>query len=139
MCQTCSCFGIDRTWLCMRYVRLVLHLSVRHSQVFQQVLYQHIIDAVNDFPAGAVRQRYARAALSWRAPYWDWAAEPAAGQSVYPNSVTTPTVDVEMPNGTTTIANPLYQYEFDPVSASDFYFNPVRIKPIFDATIGSSC
>lgn len=89
------------------------------------MLYQHIVDAVNAFPVGAVRQRYAAAALSWRAPYWDWAATPAAGESVYPTSVTTPMVTVTMPNGTASIPNPLFSYQFHPVVADDFYYAPV--------------
>ncbi|KAK5168744.1 uncharacterized protein LTR77_006053 [Saxophila tyrrhenica] len=92
--------------------------------LFEQTLYQHMIDAVNEFPAGAVRQRYASAALTWRFPYWDWAATPSDGQSVYPASLQSPTVNVTMPNGTAIIPNPLYSYQFHPVSASDFYFNP---------------
>ncbi|KAK0868258.1 hypothetical protein LTR87_014249 [Friedmanniomyces endolithicus] len=90
----------------------------------EQTLYQHIVDAVNEFPAGAVRQRYASVALSFRAPYWDWAATPPPGQSVYPTSVTSPDVNVTTPNGTATIANPLYAYNFHPVTHSDFYFDP---------------
>jgi len=82
------------------------------------------VAAVNEFPAGALRQRYASAALTWRWPYWDWAATPAAGQSVYPASLQTPTVNVTGPNGTMIIANPLYSYQFHPVSSTDFYFNP---------------
>ncbi|KAK3069943.1 hypothetical protein LTR53_011321 [Teratosphaeriaceae sp. CCFEE 6253] len=92
--------------------------------LFEQTLYQHIVAAVNEFPAGATRQRYAAAALSWRLPYWDWAATPPAGQSVYPDSVTSPNVTVSTPNGTASIANPLYSYTFHPVSHSDFYFDP---------------
>lgn len=92
------------------------------------MLYQHIVAAVNAFPAGAQRQRYATAALSWRTPYWDWAAPPAAGQSVYPSSLSSPNVTVTTPNGTTTIRNPLHSYRFHPVSASEFYFNPVSVS-----------
>jgi len=91
----------------------------------QQILYQHIVDAVNEFPAGPVRQRYAAAALSWRAPYWDWAAPPPTNQSVLPSSVSNPYVSVITPEGNITINNPLYSYRFHPVSAPDFYFNPV--------------
>ena len=72
-----------------------------------------------------MRQRYAAAALSWRAPYWDWAAMPPEGESVYPASVTVPTVTVIMPNGTEEIPNPLSSYRFHPVRPNDFYFNPV--------------
>ncbi|KAK0283610.1 hypothetical protein LTR35_006069 [Friedmanniomyces endolithicus] len=92
--------------------------------LFEQTLYQHIVDAVNEFPAGAVRQRYASVALSFRLPFWDWAATPPPGQSVYPTSVTSPNVTVTTPNGTATIGNPLYAYNFHPVTHSDFYFDP---------------
>ncbi|KAK3674597.1 hypothetical protein LTR78_005683 [Recurvomyces mirabilis] len=90
----------------------------------QQILYQHIVEAVNEFPAGAIRQRYASAALSWRHPYWDWAAEPPAGESVLPTSITSQTITVTMPNGTATIANPLYSYHFQWVDVADFYYSP---------------
>ena len=42
-----------------------------------------------------------------------------------PSSMTTRTVSVIMPNGTTAIPNPLYAYRFHPVSMSDFYYEPV--------------
>ncbi|KAK5710035.1 hypothetical protein LTR17_019256 [Elasticomyces elasticus] len=101
------------------------HLGMApYLALFEQTLYQHIVAAVNEFPAGAIRQRYASAALSWRLPYWDWAAVPPAGQSVYPTSVTSPNITVTMPNGTMSIPNPLYSYRFHQVSHSDFYFDP---------------
>ncbi|KAK5135710.1 hypothetical protein LTR08_004696 [Meristemomyces frigidus] len=116
--------GVDSPGYCMHVSNLFLPWHRPYVALFEQTLYQHIIDAVNSFPAGAVRQRYAAAALSWRAPYWDWAAVPPVGQSVFPTSVTTPTVTVTMPNGTLEIPNPLYSYEFHPVKPDDFYFNP---------------
>jgi len=79
---------------------------------------------VNEFPAGPVRARYAQAALSWRHPYWDWAVAPPANESSFPASLTSPTVQVTMPNGTSTIANPLYAFAFHPVSKADFYYDP---------------
>ena len=90
----------------------------------QQILYAHINAAVNDFPSGSVRARYAQAALSWRFPYWDWAAAPPANESSFPSSLMRPTVQVTTPNGTNTIANPLYAFRFHPVSKADFYFDP---------------
>jgi tyrosinase len=39
--------------------------------------------------------------------------------------MSSPTVNVIMPNGSTTIANPLYAYRFHPVSMGDFYYQPV--------------
>lgn len=41
--------------------------------------------------------------------------------------MTTPTVTVTMPNGTNTIANPLYAYRFHKVSKEDFYYDPVSL------------
>ena len=32
-----------------------------------------------------------------------------------------------MPNGTSTINNPLYAYRFHQVSQEDFYYDPVRL------------
>ena len=102
----------------------------------QQILYQHIVDAVNEFPAGAIRQRYASAALSWRHPYWDWAAEPPAGESVLPTSITSPTITVTMPNGTATIPNPLYSYHFQWITVADFYYSPVSQTQTCDSCSG---
>ncbi|KAH9819777.1 Di-copper centre-containing protein [Teratosphaeria destructans] len=90
----------------------------------EQTLFENIIDVVNEFPAGAERQRYASAALSFRLPYWDWAASPADGASVWPDALTAGTVTVNMPNGTSTIRNPLLSYQFHPVSQDDFFYNP---------------
>jgi hypothetical protein len=125
-----NCFfpGTGPTWRSTRLVSNFSHDEFVCSLVSQQVLYSHIVAAVNEFPAGAARNRYAQAALSWRHPYWDWAAQPADGQSVLPTSMSSPTVNVIMPNGSTTIANPLYAYRFHPVSMEDFYYQPVSYK-----------
>ena len=117
--------GLNSPGYCMHVLNLFLAWHRAYLALFEQTLYQHIIDAVNDFPAGAQRQRYAQAALSWRFPYWDWAAAPPDGDSTFPESVQSPTVRVRMPNGTTEIPNPLYSYRFHPVSQDDFYFDPV--------------
>lgn len=102
--------------------------------LFEQELFQHIIDAVNEFPTGAQRQKYAAAALTWRWPYWDWAAPPPEGEGVYPWSLQAPTVNVTKPNGTEEIRNPLFSYRFHPVSVEDFYFNPVGFGMIVSFT-----
>lgn len=120
-----SCLGIGHTLLCMRYrhpyAPMIEHTCLRAEQ---QTLYTHINAVVNEFPSGPVGARYAQAALSWRYPYWDWAAAPPANGSAFPASLTSPTIQVVMPNGTTTIDNPLYSYEFHPVSVADFYYDP---------------
>ena len=73
-------------------------------------------EVVNDFPTGPDRDRYSSAASDFRIPYWDWAATPPDGQSVFPDAVSAPTVTVNAPNGTATIDNPLYSYKFHPNS-----------------------
>lgn len=78
-----------------------------------------MLDAANSFPAGSDRDRYLSAAVRWRAPYWDWAAVPPSGESVWPTIVTTPTISVILPNGTANISNPLYAYNFHPNSLED--------------------
>ena len=117
--------GVDGPGYCTHLLNLFLTWHRAYLALFEQTLYKHIVDVVNEFPAGSQRQRYASAALSWRFPYWDWAAPPPSGQSVYPASLLSPTIKVTMPNGTTIIPNPLYSYQFHPVSKKDFYFNPV--------------
>ncbi|KAK3683147.1 hypothetical protein LTR37_020509 [Vermiconidia calcicola] len=116
--------GNNSPGYCTHLLNLFLAWHRAYLALFEQTLYKHIVDAVNEFPAGLERRRYARAALSWRFPYWDWAASPPSGHSVFPESMQSPTVDVTMPNGTTTIPNPLFSYKFHPVSVDDFYFNP---------------
>ncbi|ESZ91618.1 hypothetical protein SBOR_7980 [Sclerotinia borealis F-4128] len=60
----------------------------------QQVLHSVISFIAEQYPIGAERERYTAAAGNFRIPYWDWAVVPAAGQSVLPASVTTPTIAV---------------------------------------------
>lgn len=126
-CLTSFSHGTDPTLPCMRFVWAGFSPSIRRTLLTspQQVLFSHIIEVVNTFPQGATRAKYAQAAMSWRHPYWDWAAPPPDGESVYPTSLTAVTVNVTLPNGTATIANPLLTFEFHPVSVSDFFYNPV--------------
>ena len=120
--------GVQGPGYCAHLLNLFLAWHRAYLALFEQTLYQHIVDAVNEFPAGAQRQRYASAALSWRFPYWDWAAPPADNGSAYPESMQSETITVTMPNGTTVIHNPLYSYQFHNVSQNDFYFNPVSLR-----------
>ena len=90
-------------------------------------------EAANEFPNGPLRQRYYQAAVSFRVPYWDWAAVPPDGGPTMPDSVTSPTVNVTVPSGdnvtTTTIqiSNPLYSYAFHPLVPSHFYYSSVSL------------
>lgn len=92
--------------------------------LFEQTLYQHIIEAVQEFPYGRERRIFMKAAQTWRLPYWDWATTPT-GSTAFPTSLSSPTVTVYVPGGTAVIPNPLYAYQFHPVSIPDFYYAPV--------------
>jgi tyrosinase len=116
--------GLNSPGYCTHVSNLFLPWHRPYLALVEQTLHWHIVQVVNEFPSGAQRQRYAQAALKWRWPYWDWAAEPPAGQGVYPASVQMPTVTVTAPNGTQRIPNPLYSYQFHNATQQDFYFDP---------------
>jgi tyrosinase len=85
----------------------------------QQVLYGHIQHIAALWPAGPDRDRYVVAAVNFRIPYWDWAATPVTGQSIYPAAVSGPPgISVAGPVGTQTIANPLFSYSFKPLDTT---------------------
>ncbi|KAI9048358.1 hypothetical protein LZ554_008150 [Drepanopeziza brunnea f. sp. 'monogermtubi'] len=84
--------------------------------LYEQVLYEHVQRIANQFPAGSVRDQYVAAAANFRIPYWDWAALPSDGASIYPQSVGgSPSISVDGPAGVQIIANPLYSYRFQPL------------------------
>jgi tyrosinase len=115
--------GIEGPGYCIHNSQLLLPWHRPYLALFEQVLYTHIIAVVNTF-SGAQKTRYTQAALSWRQPYWDWAAAPPVNQSVFPSSLTRQNVTVTMPNGTATISNPLYAFQFHPVTQQDFTYDP---------------
>ncbi|KAK4997599.1 hypothetical protein LTR66_003012 [Elasticomyces elasticus] len=109
---------------CTHVSNLFLPWHRPYLALYEQVLHSMIMAVANEFSAGSERQKYAAAALTWRQPYWDWAAAPSSNQSVYPSSVSSPTVSVITPSGAKTISNPLFAYRFHPVSTQDMFFNP---------------
>src|SRR5438552_10291830 len=92
----------------------------------QQVLFGIIQDIASEFPVSS-RARYQAAAATFRIPYWDWAAIPPSGQSIFPPSVTNSSdIQVIGSNGLpTTIKNPLYSHKFNPLNTNDFPRSPV--------------
>ncbi|KAF2173735.1 hypothetical protein M409DRAFT_16009 [Zasmidium cellare ATCC 36951] len=116
--------GNSEDGYCAHVSNIFLTWHRPYLALYEQVLFEHVMDAANSFPTGEVRQRYISAARRWRMPYWDWAVEQEDGSSVYPQSVSTPEITVTLPNGSATIRNPLYSYRFHPVSEEDFFFNP---------------
>lgn len=93
--------------------------------LYEQVLYNTMQTIVKEF-TGDQQTRYAQAAANFRIPYWDWAAAPPSGWGVLLWEMGgEQTIQVTMPNGTATIPNPLWSYNFHPLSSTDFPDSPV--------------
>ncbi|TEY36383.1 hypothetical protein BOTCAL_0554g00040 [Botryotinia calthae] len=86
--------------------------------LFEQYLYQIIQKIAATFPA-STKTRYQQAALTFRMPYWDWAATPPAGDKYFPTVVGQPLIQIITPtsnNKPVQINNPLYSYKFNPLN-----------------------
>ncbi|TAQ88827.1 hypothetical protein B7494_g2828 [Chlorociboria aeruginascens] len=96
--------------------------------LYEQVLVGIVQKIASSFP-DATRARYVEAASTFRVPYWDWAAVPAAND-YFPLSVgQSATVNVITPqsNGKkVSMNNPLYTYHFSPLNpvSGDFPVSP---------------
>lgn len=78
------------------------------------------------YPEGPMRDRYQKAAATFRLPYWDWAVRPPANESCLPLSIGGgPNVTADGPDGPQVIANPLYSFAFKPLNATAFPQFPV--------------
>lgn len=93
--------------------------------VSQQALYSHVQKVAASFPNGTRRTRYMAAAVNFRAPYWDWAAAPCATCKAYPTLVSEQYLYADTPTGQQWVLNPLFRYDFHPVSVADMAYNPV--------------
>lgn len=72
---------------------------------------QAVVDSASD---PATKAAWQAALQTFRMPYWDWARNLDAGAPIMPPSLTSPTLAVVQPDGSTdpTFANPLYSYKF---------------------------
>ncbi|KAF1959254.1 tyrosinase [Byssothecium circinans] len=84
--------------------------------LFEQELHKHVRRVAEQ--ATTDQWRWIMVADAFRLPYWDWALGLHGGE--FPEFFTTPTITVDGPQGQQTILNPLYQYDFHPVSEKDF-------------------
>ncbi|OIW34914.1 Di-copper centre-containing protein [Coniochaeta ligniaria NRRL 30616] len=92
-----------------------------YVSLYENILYSAMQDVASLWPNAEDRTRYQAAASNFRIPYWDWAANPPAGESILPQSIGgSAFVDVNGPNGEQRIANPLFSYEFKPLDGPDF-------------------
>lgn len=99
-------------------IKILSHLKII-TKSYQQILYGTIQFIATQFEGELERSRYVAAAQRFRIPYWDWAVLPTVGESVYPASVQSPSVDINGPAGLQTIANPLYSYSFHPLNTTE--------------------
>lgn len=95
--------------------------------LYEEQLASLAVQVANTF-SGDEKAQYLEAAAKFRLPYWDWAAPVASGQHVLPSSISgSPWIMITLQNGTTVIPNPLYQYQFHPLSVNDMVYEPVSI------------
>ncbi|KAL8675052.1 MAG: hypothetical protein Q9168_000535 [Polycauliona sp. 1 TL-2023] len=94
---------------------------------FEQVVYGIVQDVAASLFNGS-NQEYTTAASTFRHPYWDWAALSADGSSVLPQTITgSAFIVLDLPNGTLTVNNPLFQYTFTVPDLSAFPDAPFNV------------
>ncbi|KAM3065503.1 hypothetical protein ACMFMF_010988 [Clarireedia jacksonii] len=101
--------------------------------LFEQALYSIVQKIASTFPA-ATKARYQQAAITFRIPYWDWAAEPPSGDKYFPTIVGQPSISIITPTSNdkpVLIANPLYSFKFNPLNPvkGDFPSSPENHWP----------
>jgi len=109
---------------CTHTSNLFLPWHRPYLALYEQQLYKHIQNVAAQF-TGAAKTRYQAAAVNFRLPYWDWAAAPCSGCNAYPVLVSNQYVTVTTPTGQQNILNPLFRYDFHPISSTDMVYNPV--------------
>ncbi|KAL8377308.1 hypothetical protein RB595_008138 [Gaeumannomyces hyphopodioides] len=84
--------------------------------LYEQVLSGHVSDVASMY-TGSNAAAYQAAAATWRAPYWDWAADPAL-----PQVASTPNITVNGPDGQVTVPNPLWSYKWQQYPLNSNWF-----------------
>lgn len=109
---------------CTHTSNLFLPWHRPYLALYEQELYKHVQTIAAQFPS-STRATMQAAAINFRIPYWDWAAAPPAGGNDYPIWVSNQYVSVNDPiKGSQTVLNPLFRYDFHPISANDMVYNP---------------
>lgn len=94
---------------------------------FEQVLYG-IVQEIAASIDNDSNDEYKNAASTFRHPYWDWAAPSSDSGPVLPAPVSgSPYIVINLPNGSQTVNNPLYQYKFTPSDLSSFPDSPFDV------------
>ncbi|KAL8405674.1 hypothetical protein RB596_004511 [Gaeumannomyces avenae] len=84
--------------------------------LYEQTLSGHV-SAVASMYTGSNAAEYQAAAATWRAPYWDWAANPTL-----PQVASTPNITVNGPDGQVTVPNPLWSYKWQQYPLNSNWF-----------------
>ncbi|GME24295.1 Tyrosinase [Neofusicoccum parvum] len=103
--------------------------------LWEQTLQGLLIEIANEWPAGPEKDNYTDAANTFRFPFWDWAVLPPDGETNVPSFMTTPTIEVTMPNGTEVIDNPLYSYKFHPLDSNALYDESNKQFSVYPTTM----
>jgi tyrosinase len=70
-------------------------------------------------------ENFKRAASEFAMPYWEWAAYPPEGGSIYADDFGQPMINIYGPNGMQSIANPLFSYHFSQQDMQRFPYSGV--------------
>ncbi|KAH9243521.1 hypothetical protein K456DRAFT_1767695 [Colletotrichum gloeosporioides 23] len=112
--------GIDDRGYCTHMSILFPPWHRVYLALYEQVLFRLVQMIATWFTDPSERAFYHAAAADFRIPYWDWAAPPPAGESVFLPDFESEGIQIYGPNGWQYIANPLYSYKFNPLDPKVF-------------------
>ncbi|KAK6354515.1 hypothetical protein TWF696_003658 [Orbilia brochopaga] len=99
--------GNPQSGYCFHGDVLFLSWHRPYLALYEQLLWEHARNIVNEFPADR-RATYQAVLPTLRIPYWDWASD----SRLPPQVGEWPQLQVDTPQGRQTINNPLYSYRF---------------------------
>ena len=102
--------------------------------LFEQCLYASVQRKAGQFTDRTLRDRYLRAAATFRMPYWDWASRLSAGAQAFPAIFSASAVTVvDIDGSTKQVANPLQSFVFHPVNPRPGDFDSMVGAPFVSA------
>lgn len=125
--------GSDQSGYCLHSSNLFLSWHRPYIALWEQILQGIILEIANEW-TGPEKESLIEAANAFRFPFWDWAVLPPDGETNVPPFFTQPTIDLKLPNGTTTIDNPLYSYKFSPLDTQAMYDSGDRQFSVYSET-----
>ncbi|OJD37056.1 tyrosinase [Diplodia corticola] len=120
---------------CMHSSNLFLPWHRPYLALYEQTLQGLMSEIAGEWDGSPENDNYTEAANTFRLPYWDWAVLPPDGEKSVPSFLSSPTIDVTLPNGTETIDNPLYSYKYHPLHGDDLYDSGVTQFSVYPETM----